>query len=98
MNKLKKTSCFLTSLILCLGLCGCNSDDNNSSQDALAKRISEINAQITCMRDAFDKAQERVTTPNYDNFVSDKGRTLSEIDALIEEKQEQIDKLLEEYE
>lgn len=31
MNKLKKTSCFLTSLILCLGLCGCNSDDKSSS-------------------------------------------------------------------
>lgn len=32
MNKLKKTSCFLTSLILCLGLCGCNSDEKNSSK------------------------------------------------------------------
>lgn len=32
MNNLKKTSCFLTSLILCLGLCGCNSNDKSSSK------------------------------------------------------------------
>ncbi len=95
MKKFKKSLSFIILILALTTLSACNSDDNNSSQSALSKRISEINASITCMRDAFDKAQERVTTPNYDNYVSDKGRTLSEIDALIEEKQEQIDKLLE---
>lgn len=54
--------------------------------------------KVTSMRDALDKAKENVTSPNYDDLRSDKGRTISEIDSLIEEKQEQIDKILEKYE
>ena len=32
MKKLTKTTCFLSALILCLGLCGCNSDEKSSSK------------------------------------------------------------------
>ena len=64
MKKLNKTSCFLTSLILCLGLCGCNSDDKDSSK---VESIVETTEQETteAPQDTIPSTQE--TTHNFSN-------------------------------
>ena len=99
MKKLKKSLTFIISISMLATLSACNnSTDSDNSNDELKRHISEVVGKITSMRDAFDKAEENVTSPNYDDLRSDKGRTISEIDSLIEEKQEQIDKILEQYE
>ncbi|MFR1841765.1 MAG: hypothetical protein ACLUV3_01035 [Oscillospiraceae bacterium] len=99
MKRLKKSLAFITTISMLATLAACNnSADSNDSNDELQQHVSEVVGKVTSMRDALDKAKENVTSPNYDDLHSDKGRTISEIDSLIEEKQEQIDKILEKYE
>ena len=64
MKKLTKTTCFLSALILCLGLCGCNSDDKDSSK---VESIVETTEQETteAPQDTIPSTQE--TTHNFSN-------------------------------
>lgn len=60
MNKLKKTTCFLSALILCLGLCGCNSDDKSSSK---VESVVETTEQETTEAVTEEITTENITQP-----------------------------------
>ncbi len=65
MKKSTKTTCFLSALILCLGLCGCNSDEKSSSK---VESVVETTEQETTEA----VTEEPTNTPTEKNIELDK--------------------------